>query len=460
MEEKKKVIINFLNEILSLYEFQLLIDTDVNGKEFFKIEDLQGGNWQDINNEEFISITDIINRLDSCHDDYIFIPLENREEANEEIPKDDWDLTAARYLRSDIIAKVLNNITPEEYRKLMINSKKYETIDMINILNEDDLFYKDICQKYVNTMSKEMLLDTKNEILHIYIQDEYIPLKEAGKIDIYNYTNYLEGNFEVEHYKFYFGLYSSVIKDNIAYDLNDLGVFDLEDEWDFYLTFEELQKIGYGYIVKDHFPLLEEYAVPEERIYDFFEHFSLEQLKEFEETLRLYYKTGKIKFDKDLGFLTSETYTFNNDILKLSCGLISYQDFMEDYKIKEPITQKEILIRKEVIKYFNENQIENMENYGADSDEGLCKISSLYSEIMDKLNIKYSDVFTEDGISGGKYIITISFDDDTNIVLDSKSRDNFENVVDNVVSISEEYEKWYQEAIAKEENVIENDYDL
>jgi len=325
-------------------------------------------------------------------------------------------------------------------------------------ISENEMFYKTICEKYVATMSKEMLLEINNEVLYIFIEDKYIELKDAGKINIDNYKNYLEQDYSEFHYKNYSDLFFQVIKDNIRYDLNDLGVFDLDDKWDFYLTFEELRKIGFGDIVKDNYPLIQEYGVSKTNITEFFNCFTLEQLNEFEESLRLFYKTEEIKYDKDLGFLTSETYTFNNDILILSCGLISYEDFIEDYKIKEPITQKEISIRKEVIKYFNENQIENLENYGADSDEGLCKISSLYSEILDNLNIKYTNIFTEDGISGGKYVITISFDDETNIVLDSKSRDNFEHVVDNLIAITEEYEKFNQKEQTKDNK--NNDIDI
>ena len=49
--------------------------------------------------------------------------------------------------------------------------------------NED--FFKIICKKYIDTMSKEMLLETENnKILHIFIEDEYIELKENGSINL------------------------------------------------------------------------------------------------------------------------------------------------------------------------------------------------------------------------------------------------------------------------------------
>ena len=327
----------------------------------------------------------------------------------------------------------------------------------MNFNNTDEQFFKNICKKYIDSTCREMIFEKDSKIFHITIEDDYIPLKEEGKISINNFDKYIDGNsniYKYENYKEFFNLY---IRDEIDSDLNDLALFDEDNKWDFYITFDELKKIGYGFKVKEHYPLIEQYAVSNENIVDFFEHFSLEQLDDFEESLHLYYETGEITFNEDLGFLTSETYSFNSDILRLSCGLISYQDFIEDYTIKE--SKKETLIEQEVIKYFYENKIENLKEYGSDEDEGLNKLSSLYSEIMDKLNIKYSNIFTEDGISGGKYVTTISFDDETKIVIDTKSRDGIEYVKDNLISVSEEYDKWIKKEQSKEtKNEIEYDY--
>ena len=91
--------------------------------------------------------------------------------------------------------------------------------------NED--FFKIICKKYIDTMSKEMLLETENnKILHIFIEDEYIELKENGSINIQNYKDYLDGDFNVYEYDSYQELYKATIEDEILYDIEDLGLFD------------------------------------------------------------------------------------------------------------------------------------------------------------------------------------------------------------------------------------------
>lgn len=330
-------------------------------------------------------------------------------------------------------------------------------------ISENEMFYKTICEKYVGTMNKEMLLEINNEILYIFIEDKYIDLKDAGKINIDNYKNYLEEEYSEFHYKSYSDLFFQVIKDNIRYDLNDLGVFDLDDKWGFYLTFDEIRKIGFGDIVKENYPLIQKYGVSKENIIDFFNQFSLEQLDMFEETLRFYFIEGSIIYDEiqltyspTSQFESKEDYSFNSDILRLACGLISYGDFIKNYTVEEP--SKETLIEQEVIKYFYENKIENLKEYGSDRDEGLYKLSSLYSELMDKLNIKYNNIFTVDGVSGGKYITTISFDNESGIVIDTKSRDGIEYVRDNLISISEEYKKCMQKE--NEKTISEIDYEI
>ena len=221
----------------------------------------------------------------------------------------------------------------------MKQKEKFEIKDILKILDSEESFYKNICQKYVNTMSKEMLLEK-----------------------------------------------------------------------------DKLKKVGYGFMVKDQFPLIEKYAVSEEKIYEFFDYFSLEQLEDFEETLHLYFETEDIVYDKDtLELYSKSNKHFNSNIICLAEKTKTLEDFLEDYKEKQSIKKDTILPK--VIEYFEENQIKDLMNYGCDTDEGLSKLSSLYTEIMDKLNIKYSDIYTEDGASHGKYITTILFENNSKIDL-------------------------------------------
>lgn len=330
---------------------------------------------------------------------------------------------------------------------------------MQNNIIEDENFYKNICKKYINTMNIDRLLEGKR-IIHFFINEDYVSFKVDSDVTFDEVKHIMNKNYGIYEYSSYKDLFDAVIKEEIYVEIQNLGLFDIDGSWNFYLTFEELKNIGYGYMVKEHYPLIEKYGVSDENLKDFFNHFSLEQLDDFEESLRFYFIEKSIVYDEieltynpTSHFESKENYSFNSDILRLACGLTSYEDFIKNYVITEP--SKETLIEQEVIKYFYENKIENLKEYGCDEDEGLYKLSSLYSELMDKLNIKYTNIFTEDGISGGKYVTTISFDNETKIIIDTKSRDSIEYVKDNLVSVSEEYEKWLQKEC---QNEIDIDY--
>lgn len=454
-EENKEKIVKFFKEILNVYDFEIIIDINEDLDKVFRSHDIQGGNLGEIDKETFFTLADIIERLDLYHQDYVYNPLEIKQNDNVKIQKDDWELITKRYLENDEIAKVLSEIHTKEYSDLISKKEKFEIQDIIKILDEDEQFYKNVCEKYVETMLKEMLLEIDDKILHIYIKDEYIDLKENGEINSQNYKDYLDENFEIYKYNFYQDLYNSVIKNEIAYDLNDLPLFNYNGKWEFYITFEELQKMGYGFMVKDNYPLIKKYAVSGEKIFDFFNYFSLKQLDDFEKTLYLYFETDDIKYDKEtLELYSKSNNVFNSNIICLVEGVVSYEDFVEDFE-QNSLSYSDICLTK-VSEYFRENKIKNLMDYGADTDEGLYHLSSLYSEIMNKLGIKFSNIFTEDGSSDGKYVTTITFENDSKIQLDTSAWDGIKVISENMEYVYKNHKK--EQNIIKE-NELEIDYD-
>ena len=459
-EKKKEKIVKFFRQMLQVYDFELIIDINKDLENVFRLNDIQNGNLNGIEQEEFYILSDIIERLDTYHQDIVYTPLENKQSNNEKIAKDDWNLVAKRYLENETVVRVLNEIDTKKYVDLISKKEKFDIQDIIKILDEDEQFCKSVCKKYVDTMSKEMLLEIDNKILHIFIEDEYIKLKEEGKINNQNYKEYLDEDFDVYEYDSYQELYNSVIKAEIAYDLNDLALFDENGNWDFYITFEELKKVGYGFMVKDQFPLIENYAVPEDKIFEFFDYFSLEQLEDFEQSLNQYFNEGSIVFNEDSydGLESKENANFNRDILRLACGLTTYEDFIEDYT-EHSISYYDLSLSK-VIEYFKENEIKDLMEYGSDGDEGLYHLSSMYQEIMDKLGIKYSNVYTED-VSDGKYLTTIIFENDSSIQVDTSAWNGIKTVAENMESIYESYENLKEKIKPNEvKNEKEFEYDF
>ena len=63
----------------------------------------------------------------------------------------------------------------------------------------------------------------------------------------------------------------------------------------------------------------------------------------------------------------------------------------------------------------------------------------MYEEIMNKLGIKYSNIYTED-VSDGKYLTTIFFENNSSIKLDTSAWNGIQVVTKNIESIYECYE--------------------
>lgn len=156
----KYIVVKFFSELLDLYEFELLIDTNSNSENIFRLKDLQGANWSSIEQDEFDTLADIVERLDSVHNDYIYKSLEERIDAKENIPRNDWDLTAKRFLESNTVAEILIEIDVNEYKSLMNEKGKFEMQDIIKILNEDESIYENLKQKEAqNEVKKENEID-------------------------------------------------------------------------------------------------------------------------------------------------------------------------------------------------------------------------------------------------------------------------------------------------------------
>lgn len=99
--------------------------------------------------------------------------------------------------------------------------------------------------------------------------------------------------------------------------------------------------------------------------------------------------------------------------------------------------------------YFVENDINNLMDYGSDRDSYVMPtLSDLYKELMEKLNIPYSKIYTED-ISDSKYETTIEFENGSSTVVDTSAWNNEEIIFDNLISIKSDYEKFRDSEIEK-----------
>lgn len=136
-------------------------------------------------------------------------------------------------------------------------------------------------------------------------------------------------------------------------------------------------------------------------------------LKEFLEAIN----TDRLKID------TNERYTVM-DTKK-------FYDYVDQKLQIDKIHKDRDILHVHVSKYFENNGIKSLMDYGSDSDDGLNHISSIYEDIMDQMNIDYSNVFTVDR-SDGKYLTTVTFKNNDSIDLETKAWNGMKDVASNM----------------------------
>ena len=71
-EKNKEKIVKFFREILEVYNFQIIIDINKDLENVFRLNDIQKGDLGGIEREEFLTLADIIERLEIYHKDYVY----------------------------------------------------------------------------------------------------------------------------------------------------------------------------------------------------------------------------------------------------------------------------------------------------------------------------------------------------------------------------------------------------
>ena len=116
----KKAIIGLVQEMLELYEFELVtIGTK------FALKDLQHANLGDIEEERFDTLEDVVDRLWAYHEDYIYRAIEDED--------NEWDFLVIDFLESEKAMKLLKEITTED----IIGDEEYKFSAIKEILKTD-----------------------------------------------------------------------------------------------------------------------------------------------------------------------------------------------------------------------------------------------------------------------------------------------------------------------------------
>ena len=161
----------------------------------------------------------------------------------------------------------------DEYRDIM-TKRTYEDETTKSALDEDveadttdldEAFYEKICRAYVNTMNLEWVTtnpENNNSVVHGYFPDDEtaqqwdfgnkvtpenfkdVAYDGYSQDEIDNLVSTLTGESEWYEYDTWEDFYEDYIKDEIAYDITDIGLYG-PGGYDFYVSKEDLEKLGF-----------------------------------------------------------------------------------------------------------------------------------------------------------------------------------------------------------------------
>lgn len=129
----------------------------------------------------------------------------------------------------------------------------------------------------------------------------------------------------------------------------------------------------------------------------------------------------------------------------------------EKYVYNNFLGSEEEKITDVVNTYFAEKDLKDLMEYGSDRDcYVMPSLTDLYKGILSRLNIPTYNITTED-FSDGKYETTIEFNNQYSIIIDTSAWNSENEVIANVISIQEEFEKSLE--LNAEDEYLETEYE-
>lgn len=232
-----------LKEAIKPYYYEIHFDyTDLSGKDSDGYSKFFASN-KDVNDkEDIIKLAKDIGELDEddlADEDFI--------DYAQQIDEDEY--------------KDATRLTESKSDEIDLEQDMEGVIDMSDDLGE--AFYEKICRAYVDTMNLEWVTtnpENNSSVVHGYfLDDDQAEESDYGaKITPENFKDIIagdgiattiEGNDYYE-YDTWEDFYEEYVKDEIAYDINDIGLYNSgttegdDEDYDFYISKEDLEKLG------------------------------------------------------------------------------------------------------------------------------------------------------------------------------------------------------------------------
>lgn len=145
-----------------------------------------------------------------------------------------------------------------------------------------------------------------------------------------------------------------------------------------------------------------------------------------------------------------------NGFFQVDLPNVILEDLQEQYLLNmERSNLKDINISNYVECWFDSNDIDNLEDYGPDTNSLVMPtVGDLYKDILNSIYVKHDSIFTDE-ISDGKYKITVNFDDENSIILETRASNTYIETASNIQDIVVKYLELQNQHSITEENDME-----
>lgn len=228
--------------LIEAEDFKLLIREDSNleaektTKLLFSLRDEAEGNLGNIEDDTFNTLADVLDRMDIYHNDYVYGEYKEQIKSGAKLDANTDCLQNVIFLNSDFCADLLRKITPKVYMDFQPRLEMFRREEAVRHLID-----KNIVMKIFENLTAKKIAEHDGVI---YVSAYNTPFDSNEE-----FLNAVLNEIEFKEFKdfFQFSSYGEIIeseRQQILDDIQDLGLYDENGYWNFYLTPEELRYLG------------------------------------------------------------------------------------------------------------------------------------------------------------------------------------------------------------------------
>lgn len=225
--------------LIEAEDFKLLIREDSTSeneqttKLLFSLRDKTEVNLGDIEDDTFNTLADVLDRMDIYHNDYVYGEYKEQIKSGAKMDANTNCLQNVIFLNSDFCADLLRKITPKVYMNFQPRLEMFRREESVRYLID-----KKIVMKIFENLTAKKIAE-HNGVIYVSAYNAPSDSNEEFLNAVLNEVEFVEFTDFSQ-----FSSYGEIIeseRQQILDDIQDLGLYDENGYWNFYLTPEEIR---------------------------------------------------------------------------------------------------------------------------------------------------------------------------------------------------------------------------